>query len=286
MRVLVLGGTGLMGIALMAEAKMRGFDVISAARTNTDIELDLGIQHSLQNALASVQPELVINAAANVNLAACERDPEEAYSINAKPAQVLANWSQATARPFVQISTDHFFDGDGAAKHLETAEITICNEYARTKYAAETYALTAPKALVLRTNIAGHHPDGRGFSNWALHALHERQPLTLFDDFFCSTIDTGDFAHGLFDLLERNATGLLHLASSEVSSKLQFVHALAAAANIDLNWATTGSVTGLQPPRARSLGLDVSKAEVILGRSLPGLEIVAERIVNQWRTRQ
>ncbi len=284
MRALVLGGTGLLGRALVLEARQRGFEIISAARSNSDHNIDLCEDAALDHLLGALSPDLVINAAAIVNLAACEADPQLAHRLNARPAEVLAHWSSATNTPFVQVSTDHFFDGGGDAKHDEQAPITLLNTYARSKYAGEEYALQSDHALVVRTSLAGFHPDGRGFAHWAMDALHNHKPLTLFDDFYGSIIDVHSFSEALFELLNKDARGLFNLASSDVSSKKGFTLGLANAANIKLDWAQNGSVRGLMPRRARSLGLDVQKAETALGRALPGRDAVCAKLITEWET--
>ncbi len=285
MRALILGGTGLLGRALRQEAQTRGFSALTAARNNADFIVDITDEQSLQTVLAAATPDMVINAAANVDLAACEADPAMAYLVNARPAALLAKWSCERGKLTVHVSTDQLFDGDGAASHDEHAAICLVNEYARSKFAAESFALCAPQSLVLRTSIAGFHPDGRGFADWAMDALSNRKPLTLFDDFYGSTMDAPSFAVALFDLLAAKARGRFNLASREVSSKKQFILGLAAAAGIEVDWAKTGSVATLSPRRARSLGLDVGKAEACLARQLPGRDAVCTALVRQWRER-
>ncbi len=283
MRALILGGTGLLGRALIQRAKKQQYQALAVARSGGDIDLDITDSGALRELLAQTSPDLIINAAANVNLADCESNPEEAFAINAEPAKVLAKWSQETERPFVQVSSDHFFDGDGSVKHDETMPVVLLNKYAASKRAGEVYALQAKSALILRTSIAGFHPDGRGFAAWALGSIAGRKPMTLFDDFYGSTIDVSTFCVAAFDLIEQGASGLLNLASSEVSSKQEFIMMLSRLVNVELDWVSLGSVTMLKPRRARSLGLDVSRAEQLLGRDLPGLHDVCVNLVNEWK---
>lgn len=283
MHVLILGGTGLLGYALKQETQARGVTASTLARTQADYCVDLTDDNAIATVLDAAKADVVINAAAQVDLAACEADPAAAYFINARPAAILAKWSRETGKTLVHISTDHLFDGDGANAHDEHAMVVLVNEYARSKYAAESFALCAPESLVLRTAICGFHPDGRGFAHWAMAALTNRTPLTLFNDFYGSALDAPSFAKALFDLLDAKARGRFNLASSEVSSKQEFIEGLANAADITLDWAKTGSVTALNPPRARSLGLDVRKAEARLGRALPGRDAVCRALVTQWR---
>jgi dTDP-4-dehydrorhamnose reductase len=283
MLILVFGATGLLGQALVAEGRRRGMRLVGAARKNTDYAIDLADARQIADLIAAMTPTLVINAAANTNLDSCERDPGEAYLVNGRAVAVMVDQCRTVGARFVQVSTDHFFAGDGAKPHTESAPVTLVNEYARSKYAGEGFARALAGSLVLRTNITGF----RGwigqptFVEWAIDALVNRRPLKLFDDFYTSTIDVGAFSRLLFDLVDAEATGLLNLASRTVSSKLQFIRKLAAALGVHLDWAESASVRDLPIPRAESAGLDVSRAERLLGHSLPTLDDVCHALVSQ-----
>lgn len=162
--------------------------------------------------------------------------------------------------------------------------MTLVNEYARTKFAGEAFAARAPGALVVRTNIAGLRgwAGEPTFAEWAFDALTRRKPLELFYDFHTSTIDTTSFSTALFDLVEAGATGTINLAARTVTSKRDFMRRLAAALGITLDWDHGTSVRRLPTPRAESLGLDVSKAERVLGRLLPDTDEVCRNLVLQW----
>ncbi|PHS23195.1 MAG: hypothetical protein COA85_10205, partial [Robiginitomaculum sp.] len=118
---------------------------------------------------------------------------------------------------------------------------------------------------------------------WALDALQNHKPMTLFDDFYGSIIDTKCFSKALFDLIAQNQTGLINLASRDVSSKKDFILELAKVAGLTGQGAKTGSVSALVPRRARALGLDVKQAEQKLGYDLPGRAEVCARLVSLWR---
>jgi len=283
MRLLVLGATGLLGYQLCRRIKQRGFGLVTAARSGANLNFDITDPRSLRDNLNIVSADLVINAAANVNLTSCEKNPAAAYAINAAPVQLIANWCVEQNKKFVQISTDHFFDGNGRKSHDELAEVTIVNQYARAKFAAEEYAAICPDALIVRTSIAGIHPDGRGLANWAFDQISTRKPMKLFDDSYGSIIDTASFSNALLDLIEAKANGAINLASSQVSSKQELIIELANAIGIKLDWGVSCSVADLQPKRARSTGLNVQKAESILGYELPDLAAVCKELAAQWQ---
>ena len=281
MRCLILGSTGMLGQALAAEAASRGHDVVGAARNGGDERVDIADSGALAATLDRIRPELIVNSAAIVSLDACERDPEMAYAVNARPLATLAEWSELHGCKLVQISTDHFFTRDGQAKHDEDAAVTLLNEYARTKFEGERFALRNPDALVVRTNVTGFRGDSSRptFIEWAIGALRRQEPLTLFDDFWTSTIASRALAAAVFELLD--AQGVLNVASSQVSTKKEFIEALAARMALEPGPIEVGSVRGLEPPRAESLGLDVSRAEALLGRPLPDLAATVDALASE-----
>jgi dTDP-4-dehydrorhamnose reductase len=147
--------------------------------------------------------------------------------------------------------------------------VVLVNEYARTKYAGERLALTRPGSLVVRTNIVGFRGWSRPtFVESMVRALRASDALTLFDDFFTSSIEVGACARAILDLVAADAAGTVNVASRSVTSKLEFVSLLAQAVDLEPSY-TPGSVRQLAPRRAESAGLDVRRAEDLLGRPMP-----------------
>ncbi len=112
-----------------------------------------------------------------------------------------------------------------------------------------------------------------------MDTLRNRKPLKLFFDSFHSPIHVADFASGLFELIVVDACGVLNLAGRDVVSKAEFIGKIAQSMSINLDWAEMGSVVDLGLPRANSLGLDVSRAEGILGYHLPSVDSTIAKLV-------
>lgn len=287
-RILVLGDTGMLGQALVREGRRRGLSMVGASRHSKDMAVDLNEDRSIAHVLSESRCGLVINTAAITSLDACERDPLRAYRMNARLPALLAHEAHRCGVVLVHVSTDHFFTGDKEALHDEHAPVQLLNEYARTKYAGECFALTCSGSLVVRTNIVGFRgkADTPTFVEWAMASLERKAPMTLFDDFYTSSLDVAAFSAALFDLLPMRPTGILNLASREVVSKRRFIERLADKLGLEHSHCGHGSVSELAgAPRAESLGLDVSKAEKLLGRSLPGLEEVLDNLVREYKER-
>lgn len=286
MDLLVVGGTGLAGRAVVTAARARGLETGTLARSG-DLAVDIRDEAALIEALSREQPATVINCAAIVSAPDCERDPGEAWRVNARPAAIIARHCREAGSRFVQVSTDHYWTGDGRRAHGEDAPVVLINEYARTKYAGETLALTDPGALVVRTNIVGWpSPTGGSFAEWALGVVEADAPATLYEDQFVSSLDIWAFAEALLDLTITPTTGIINLAASDVFSKAEFVERLAGAMNRPLSNAHRASVKDQSTPRADSVGLDVTRATSILGRPLPGLAQVVAALVAHLEDRE
>lgn len=283
---MIIGGTGLAGRAIAASASRQGLDVISLARGG-DIQVDVRDGDALRRALAAVRPSSIINAAAIVSIPECEQNPADAWLVNARPAAIAATYANESGARFVQISTDHFYCGDGRRRHAEHEPVRLINEYARTKYAAEALAQTARNALVLRTNLVGWpSPRGTSFAEWAIGVVERDLPADLYEDQFVSSLDVWTLADCIIELALGDTQGVLNLAAAEVFSKAEFVLALARKRGRRLTNARRGSVGLQQTLRGDSLGLDVSRAEHILGRPLPTLDMVVASLIEHIEDRR
>ncbi len=76
-------------------------------------------------------------------------------------------------------------------------------------------------------------------------------------------------------MLDKQATGILNVACREVSSKKDFVERLAQRMGRELTRTRAGSAASMKMKRAESAGLDVTRAEAVLGHPLPTLDEVA-----------
>lgn len=285
MKILVLGSTGMLGYALMNEARERKLTIIGAARSRTDIILNVLNEEELAEQVYRLRPDVIINTVAISNLVNCERDPGLAYRVNTRPVSILAEISNQIGALFIQISTDHYYTGDAGRKHTTTSPVRLLNEYARTKYAAESFALTAHTSLVVRTNIVGfRYMDGTPtFIEWVIKSLQNKSEVTLFEDFYTSSIGVRQFAKALFKLIPLHPSGILNLAGREVASKKTFIETIACEFGYELENVKSGSVKQLKEVvRAESLGLDVAEAEALLGYELPTLLEVVQSLKYEY----
>lgn len=284
MKVLILGATGLAGQAVTRVCDERGHEVRPASRGGSPERVDIGDPAELDRLLDSRPWDMVINCAALVDIEACEREPWSGWKTNALPLAAMSEWANRSGGRLVHISTDHYYSDGGAAAHPETHPVTFANEYARQKFAGEAFALNGRQSLVVRTSIVGFRGWERAtFAEWVFDLVEHDCPATLFADAYTSSIDVRTFAEALVDLIEKGAAGLINLAAGEVYSKRAFVQEIALQLDRVLSHQTIGSVSSQQVKRANCLGLDVRKAEALLGYRLPTLRDVAASLVREYR---
>ena len=289
MRVLLFGANGMLGQAIRNNfSNANDIELLCAARSEADFCFDFTDDIAVEECFAKAEPEIVINAAAMVNLQKCEESPSCAYLINSRFCSILAQACQKYGSYLVQVSTDHYYTGDGSVRHKEDVPVRILNEYARSKYVGECLTRVYEHSVVLRTNIVGFRgiDERPTFLEWAVRTLQNKEPLTAFKDFYTSSLHTEQFAEILRAILELRPEGIFNVACAEVLSKAEFLENLSRKLFGRPMKANIGSVHDFRgAKRADSLGLDTSKLEKILGYTMPSADEVMESIDAEYRRR-
>lgn len=134
--ILLLGGSGQLGQALQPLLKSVATTVHTPTRQVLDLQ-NANRQSTISEYINSIKPDLIINAAALTNVDAAEVDTELADLINHRAVAELANVAKQHGAAFLQISTDHVFDGTATQPYLETDHPSPVNQYGCSKLAGE-----------------------------------------------------------------------------------------------------------------------------------------------------
>jgi dTDP-4-dehydrorhamnose reductase len=232
MYVLVVGGTGLVGTHVVDCATERGHEVSWTYHTAEDPgpdthHLDKTDAAAVEALLADLDPDAVIDAAAFVDVDACEADRDRAWTINATGTRHVARAATAVNAHYVTLSTDYVFPGNpDTAPYSAEDPVAPPNYYGVTKYAAEGAARIADDWTVLRTSVV----YGRGpanFVTWVLSELDARNEVDIVDDQVSTPTYVSDLARAVVDVVEGGVTGLHHAAGPESLSRYEFTQRLA-----------------------------------------------------------
>lgn len=221
MKVLITGAEGQLGRAVQATAPSSA-TIVAASRTR----LDITDAPAVVQFLHAHRIEVVINTAAYTAVDRAESEPTAAETVNATAVATLANAAFAHAARLVHISTDFVFDGMlGRAYRPEDATAPL-SVYGRTKRDGEVAALAAsPDTLVLRTAWL-HAPQGRNFATTMLARMRAGTPLRVVSDQIGTPTSAVHLAAAIWQLVDREAKGMLHVTDSGVASWYDFAVAV------------------------------------------------------------
>ena len=240
-------------------------------RALTRERLDLLDFSAVRREFLRERPGLIIHCAAITAVAEAQKDPALARRVNVEVTRWLAEL--AADIPFVFFSTDLVFDGR-KGNYTETDVANPLHVYGETKLAAEEIVLKNPRHLVIRTSLnGGVSPTGdRAFNERLRHSLQVAgQGMKLFTDEFRNPIPAVETARAVWELVQREAVGLYHVAGAEKLSRWQIGELLVRRwpeIETKLEPGLAADIGGV--PRALDTSLDISKVQKVLSRPLPG----------------
>lgn len=230
----VIGASGLLGQHLMNEAGSRGLDVVGTCATEAArdlVRLDLSDPSVVHRFMARERPKNVLLSAAMTSVDVCESRPDLAEAINASAPGLVAQECATLRAGLVYFSTDYVF-GDRVAPADEETPMDPMNVYGRTKADGETNVRAQhPSPIVVRTcaNFGWNRLRMQENSvTWIINRLRHREPVPLFEDQRVSPSYAPDVARVAFDLLDRDGSGVFHVASRDCISRVEMGQAVSA----------------------------------------------------------
>ncbi len=174
MKVLVFGKTGQVARELAKIAPEARFLSRQAA--------DLGRPADCARIIAHSDADVVINAAAYTAVDQAESEPEIANIVNGSAPAEMAKAAAAKGIPFVHISTDYVFSGEGTEPWAPESPVNPQSVYGRSKRAGEAGVQAAGGVhVILRTSwvVSAH---GQNFIKTMLRLAQTRDRLNVVAD--------------------------------------------------------------------------------------------------------
>ena len=234
MRVLVAGRTGQLAVALLERLPRDRHEVVALEAP----ELDLTDRASIERALDDARADVVVNAAAYTAVDKAESQRELAFAVNAIGAGMLADAAAKRGLPFVHVSTDYVFSGDGGVPYAEDAATGPTGVYGESKLAGERAVLAHnPRSAILRTAwVCG--PHGANFVKTMLRLGAEREAVSVVADQRGAPTFAADLADAIARMLPRLAAapagdegfGVFHLTGLPHTTWHGFAEAIFAGA--------------------------------------------------------
>jgi len=222
-RVVVVGAGGQLGRELLRTAGPQ-----TQCHSLDRAQLDIGDPVAVAATLASLQPQLVINAAAYTGVDTAESEPAAAFRVNAEGPRNIARWCAQQSVRLLHVSTDFVFSGESSRPYTPDAATGPLGEYGRSKLAGENAVREElPTALILRTAWV-YSRFGNNFVKTMLRLMSERTSLSVVAD----QTGTPTWARGLAEALWAAAQrpqlcGIYHWTDAGVCSWYDFAVAIA-----------------------------------------------------------
>ncbi len=260
-RVLLLGGSGLLGSALRASVPA---DVVLEAPSHATLDACDG--DAVARLLDATRPAWIVNCVAYTLADAAETDAARATQLNATLPAQLAALAAARGIHLLHVSTDYVFDGRASRPYREDDAPAPLSVYGRTKADGDAAVLASgAPALVLRTGwLFG--PNGRCFPRLMFERARAGVPSRVVADQIGGPTATTDVATWMWALLARGVTGVVHASNAGQCAWADVAErAYAAAGRPGLVTRVTAAEYGAPAARPRYSVLDGAKLESLLG---------------------
>ena len=269
MKILVTGGSGLLGSRLSEMAVAEGHRVYSAYCHNppefgVPIKLDLADIKAVSRCIDELSLDAVIHAAAITDVDRCETDKGLAYSINSDGTRIVSEAADRAGAFLVYLSTDYVFEGT-SGMYSEEDKPSPVNYYGYTKLEGERYC----SGCVARTCVVyGSRPaSGKiNFALWIIERLEAGEEVkAVVDQYVTPTLNT-NLAKMVLEAAEKRLCGTYHLAGATRVSRYEFACRLADIFGLDEDLIRPSSMSDMswKAKRPADSSLDTSKAMRVL----------------------
>ena len=276
---LLIGSNGLLGSSIKSKLNLK--KVMCVARTNSDYNVDLKYLKKFQKIFDKYEFKNVINCAAITNLSKCEKEKKKTKKINLELPILLNNLSKKMKFNLIHISTDQVYCKGKSNKFKETDKISFLNYYSKTKFLAEKILMNNKKSLIIRTNFTGFKKNlNKTFVGWLLDNIKRKKKISLFNDFYVSTIDVNFCSKVIIKLIKKKAKGIYNIGSRKSISKERFAILFANKMGKKLNYNSVSS-TKSDIKRPKNITMDISKIERKLKILMPYPVAVINNLIKE-----
>ncbi|TMV08450.1 dTDP-4-dehydrorhamnose reductase [Ruegeria sediminis] len=269
MKVLLFGKTGQVSRELQRRAEAVTLEVVGRDQA------DFADPATCVEWIRNTDADAVINAAAYTAVDRAEDQEELAAAVNGTTPGALARAAAQRGLPFLHISTDYVFDGQGNTPYPENRSTAPLGAYGRSKLAGEVNVRAADGPhVILRTSwVVSSH--GGNFVKTMLRLGAERDRLTIVADQIGGPTCAANIADTCLEVAKQLAenpkkTGTYHFSGGPDVSWADFAREIFRQSGIACEVVDIPS-SDYPTPARRPLNsrLDNSKLESVFGIQRP-----------------
>lgn len=284
-RVLITGGTGLLGVAIQQSAPVdiQVFSVYFPERSLPTLlpfpicVADVSNWQQMQSIFEWAKPDVVIHTAAIGSVDFAEKNREQTGKVNVGGTEVVVELCRAFHSRIIYISSNAVFDGR-TPFYSETDSVNPINYYGQLKVEAENIVKEGgiPWAIVRPILMYGWPYPGERDNPvvWWIRSLKENKSIKVVDNVFNKPLPAWSCAEVVWAVIQQNHTGIYHAAGKDRVSLYQFALQTAEVFNLDASLVTPvpDSYFPEIAPRPQDTSFDTAKIEKELGVKTVGIE--------------
>lgn len=258
-RIVVLGGTGMLGSDLVFVCRQQGFKATALDLPEFDITRADHLAQAIDNA------QIIVNCAAYTDVDGAESDSELAYRVNAEAVGRLGALAKETKIWVLHISTDFVFDGKSDRPYAETDPPNPINTYGASKLEGERLLVeTCCRHCIMRIEWT-YGLAGSNFVTKLIQRAKQNKKLKVVDDQTGSPTATTEVAKAICKLLAKKPEGIFHFASAGYVSRFEMAKFVFQKLNMHVDLASCKTADFAAPAkRPLNSRFDCSKIEALL----------------------
>jgi len=280
MKILILGGDGMIGHKMTQVLSAQNHEIIISVREKRDLTLKSVsskskvffndfLKDNILDFLIKVNPDIIINAIGVTIRRGSTKNISDTIYLNSFFSHQLSNWAVTFKKRLIHFSTDCVFSGSEGS-YLEDTTPDALDYYGKTKGLGEINSISS---LTIRSSMIGPELYNKTeLFEWIIN--NKEKKIKGFSKALYSGVTTVYMAKLLADLIDnhKNLSGIYNVASKPIS-KFELLHLIndnfdlgliinddkTVISNKTLNASKIEKEIGLQPPSWDELIFELKK---------------------------
>lgn len=231
MKILILGGDGMIGHKMAQVLSSENHEIIISIRRKRDLYLkhfsskakviyNDFLKKNLFDLLEKVNPDLIINAIGITTRRGIDEKISDSIYLNSFFPHQLSNWTSIFKKKLIHFSTDCVFSGSEGS-YLEATTPNSLDNYGKTKGLGE---VNSKSSLTIRTSMIGPEIFNKTeLFEWVIN--NKEKEIIGFSKVLYSGVTTVYMARLVAKIIKKdiNLTGIYNVSSKPIS-KFKLLH--------------------------------------------------------------
>lgn len=226
MKILITGGTGLLGKALI-ETVDSNYEIVATYLGNYAVEdthqvkytkLDTRDKAGYEYLCRDFKPKVVIHTASIGSPDYAEKNKELTWEVNVRGTQNILSICERSDAKFLYISSNGIYDGN-KAPYGEEDEAKPINYYGQTKLEGERIVQKAkiPYAIIRPILMYGwpHSFERDNIVTFALSKLEQCEVVNAYDDVYLNPLFNRSCAEAIWKIVKEEKYNVFNIAGAE-----------------------------------------------------------------------